>query len=75
MARCKKVRFAFAALLGLTGALAWGQPGHYEESWGPPIGGALPAMAMPDHRGELRDLARFSGERGLLLLIARSADW
>ena len=73
-------RFA-AALLALAGAAACGQEAQtqdadaYAEGWGPATGSPMPALTAPDQQGKQRSLAALAGERGLLFLIARSADW
>ena len=48
---------------------------EYADSWGPPVGAALPAIAALDQHNAERNLANLRGERGLLLFAVRSADW
>lgn len=43
--------------------------------WGPELGSTAPAIAAQDHTGRAQTLASLSGERGLLLVFSRSADW
>ncbi|TDJ31664.1 MAG: hypothetical protein E2O61_15375 [Gammaproteobacteria bacterium] len=47
----------------------------YRDDWGPAIGVTLPPLEANDHTGTPRNLANLAGERGLLLLLSRSADW
>ncbi|HEV8299206.1 MAG TPA: hypothetical protein VGQ20_17985 [Acidimicrobiales bacterium] len=42
---------------------------------GPDIGETTPDFALPDQHGRPRTRAELMGERGLLLVFARSADW
>jgi hypothetical protein len=39
------------------------------------VGERAPAFALSDHHGENRTLTDLAGERGLLLVFARSANW
>ena len=45
------------------------------QSWGPPVGSAAPEINAQDQDGVDRDLRSLSGNRGLLLVLSRSADW
>ena len=45
------------------------------EFWGPPVGTTAPAIDAADQDGVMRDLTSLSGERGVLLVLSRSADW
>ncbi|MDE0662170.1 MAG: hypothetical protein F4029_18540 [Gammaproteobacteria bacterium] len=66
-------RFLLAGtLLALTGA-AWAA--GFVDSWGPAVGSTAPAIEAEDQDGAVRDLASLSGERGVLLVLSRSADW
>ena len=47
----------------------------YAQAWGLPVGAAAPAIAAQDHNGVARNLESLAGERGLLLVMSRSADW
>lgn len=47
----------------------------FAESWGPPVGATAPVIEAQDQDGTLRDLESLCGERGLLLVLSRSADW
>lgn len=47
----------------------------YSDQWGPALGTQLPVLEAHDQAGNLRTLADLSGERGLLLVLSRSADW
>lgn len=42
---------------------------------GPEVGESIPAFEAIDQSGTARDFASLTGERGLLLLFYRSADW
>lgn len=59
-------------LLALAGVA---RAGDFAQSWGPPVGSVAPAIEAQDQDGTLRDLASLRGERGLLLVLSRSADW
>jgi len=62
---------AMAGVLLTGGALA----DPYSDAWGPAVGSQLPVLEAPDQTGTVRTLADLSGEQGLLLFLARSADW
>ncbi len=47
----------------------------YEANWGPAIGTTIPELDIRDSQGVSRDLASLTGERGLLLVVSRSAVW
>ena len=47
----------------------------YVDSWGLDVGAKAPAIEAADQTGAVRDLASLTGERGLLLILNRSADW
>ncbi len=49
--------------------------GDYQNDWGPDVGSILPSLEANDHTGAVRNLDNLAGERGLLLLLNRSADW
>ncbi|MDE0038042.1 MAG: hypothetical protein OXU77_10875 [Gammaproteobacteria bacterium] len=59
-------------LFALTGA-AWAA--GFVDSWGPAVGSTAPAIEAEDQDGTVRDLASLCGERGVLLVLSRSADW
>jgi len=42
---------------------------------GPAAGEAAPDFELPDQHGRLRSRSELMGEKGLLLVFARSADW
>jgi len=42
---------------------------------GPDVGETVPAFETVDQSGQVRDFDSLAGERGLLLLFFRSADW
>lgn len=42
---------------------------------GPDPGQRIPAFALPDQSGEIRNLENLAGPNGLLLVFHRSADW
>ncbi len=58
-------------ILGLAGVAAV----PADAAPGPAVGETVPAFETADHTGASRDFASLSGERGLLLLFFRSADW
>ena len=60
-------------LFALTG-VAWAAE-SFVDSWGPAVGTNAPAIEAEDQDGAVRDLASLSGERGVLLVLSRSADW
>ena len=47
----------------------------YQDRWGPAVGDAMPVLAVEDQDGNVRDFASLSGERGLVLVVSRSAVW
>ena len=61
--------FAAGAAVASVGA------SEYQETWGPPVGAEMPAIAALDQSGAPRDLANLAGARGTLLFMVRSADW
>ena len=73
--RCAK---ALAAALGvwLGAATAHGpEAAEAAEAWGPATGSAMPTFTAADQTGAPRELSGLAGERGLLFIIVRSADW
>ena len=42
---------------------------------GTPVGEIAPGFALPDQSGVMRTRDELMGERGLLMVFARSADW
>jgi peroxiredoxin len=60
---------AFAAALFATPAAA------QTHNFGPAVGASLPAISAQDQTGAERTVASLAGERGLVLLVTRSADW
>lgn len=66
-------RLSLACLASALAGVAWAD--DYAESWGPPVGTAAPAIEAADQDGTTRDLASLCGERGVLLVLSRSADW
>jgi hypothetical protein len=42
---------------------------------GPEISAAVPDFQLADQNGQLRSLEGLMGEKGLLLVFSRSADW
>ena len=61
-------------LLGfLAASMAFGS--DYRDSWGPDIGTQIPAGEFVSHGGETRTLSDLVGDRGLLILFNRSANW
>ena len=67
--KCLLTTLLLALYVPLT---AWSD---YRDDWGPAVGATLPQLEANDHTGSPRDLANLAGERGLLLLLSRSADW
>ncbi len=47
----------------------------YQDRWGPAVGDAMPTFAAEDQDGSVREFASLSGERGLVLVVSRSAVW
>ncbi len=47
----------------------------YVSAWGPDVGSSMPMLEAPDQTGVVQNLAKLSGESGLLLVLSRSADW
>lgn len=45
------------------------------EDPGPRVGAAVPAFEAPDQNGKQRTFDNLRGEKGLMLLFVRSADW
>ena len=66
-------RFLLAGTLVALASAAFAD--DYTESWGPPVGATAPAIAAADQDGMTRDLGSLCGERGVLLVLSRSADW
>lgn len=68
----------FLAALGVGAGEASTQGGDgdaYQDRWGSAVGDAMPALAAEDQDGNVRDFASLSGERGLVLVVSRSAVW
>lgn len=42
---------------------------------GPQVGGKVPDFALTDQDGRRRSLSSLMGEKGLVLVFNRSADW
>jgi len=42
---------------------------------GPQAGEKVPAFTLPDQHGRTRSLTSLMGEKGLVLVFSRSADW
>ena len=60
-----------ATLLGASLALA----SDYAERWGPSTGDPIPAGEFVSHTGEIRTFLDLMGDKGLLILFNRSANW
>jgi hypothetical protein len=73
VAACLAVQPALAADAG--GAEPGPTAADYAATWGPATGTPAPAITALDQDGRERTLADLSGERGLLLVFFRSADW
>ena len=47
----------------------------YSDGWGPAIGAHIPAGSFVSHDGETRTFLGLAGDKGLLILFNRSANW
>jgi len=47
----------------------------FADAWGPSTGSQAPQLAANDHTGQPQTLDSLSGDKGLLLVFSRSADW
>lgn len=47
----------------------------FASAWGPAVGSNIPMLAANDHTGTAQSLGSLSGDKGLLLVFSRSADW
>ena len=47
----------------------------YSDAWGPAVGTQIPASEFASHGKETRTFSDLMGERGLLILFNRSANW
>ena len=47
----------------------------FASAWGPATGSQIPKLAASDHTGQPQTLDSLSGDKGLLLVFSRSADW
>ena len=47
----------------------------YQDAWGPSVGDTIAPITAEDQEGKLRDLASLSGDKGLVLVVSRSAVW
>ncbi len=66
------MRLSFVACVLVTGlAMA----SEYSDVWGPPTGTRVPDAEFTSHLGETRTLADLVGEKGVLILFNRSANW
>lgn len=63
-------RAALAVVLAVSAAAS-----EYVDTWGPPVGTAIPEASFNDQAGLPRTFADLMGARGLLLFFNRSADW
>ena len=50
-------------------------PSEYVDSWGPPVGTAIPEASFEDQAGQPQTFAGLMSARGLLIFFNRSADW
>ncbi|MCY3821590.1 MAG: hypothetical protein OXH52_19925 [Gammaproteobacteria bacterium] len=48
---------------------------EYSDGWGPPTGTRIPDEEFTSHLGETRTFADLMGEKGVLILFNRSANW
>lgn len=65
--RMASILVAASAMIGAASAQT--------HEFGPATGATLPPISASDQSGRTRDLASLSGERGLVLLVTRAADW
>ena len=67
-------RFTLSVLLlfGLATPVAAAQS---RADLGPAIGSRMPAFELTDHEGRVQSHQSLKGNRGLVLLFFRSADW
>jgi peroxiredoxin len=61
--------------LALALTLAASPASAQTHAFGPAVGATLPVMSAPDQTGAARTVSTLGGERGLVLLVARAADW
>ncbi len=47
----------------------------FASAWGPAVGSTIPMLAANDQTGTPQSLASLAGDKGLLLVFSRSADW
>ena len=66
-------RFGLVCVLLMLAGIA--QADDFAQSWGPPVGTSAPVIEAQDQDGTVRDLESLCGERGVLLVLSRSADW
>ena len=68
-------RFQGFAVLALFLCIAW--PVQAEFAWAPDqhIGSTLPSFSLPDDSGEAQHIEDLLGDRGMVLMFIRSADW
>jgi peroxiredoxin len=67
----------FTAVLGLHLVVASGQQPTMPDvqTLGPQVGSTIPTFTLPDQTGQARTLESLQGQRGLVLVFFRSADW
>ena len=47
----------------------------YADEWGPSAGTEIPAGEFVSHTGETRTFLDLMGDKGLLIVFSRSANW
>lgn len=47
----------------------------YSDAWGPGVGVQIPAGSFVSHDGDTRAFLELAGDKGLLILFNRSANW
>ena len=47
----------------------------YSDAWGPATGAHIPAGSFVSHDGATRAFPDLAGDKGLLILFNRSANW
>ena len=63
----------FYSLCFLAASTTFGS--DYSDTWGPAVGTRIPASEFASHDVETRTFSDLMGDRGLLILFNRSANW
>ncbi len=75
MNRLLKASLCIALVAGASSLVVASVAANDAGFWGPPVGVIAPEISAQDQDGVTRDLPALSGNRGLLLVLSRSADW